>query len=302
MPPMQTASDPGFRAPGLAVLLSLVSVTFGASLAKGIFPLVGPIGTTTLRLCLAALILVVVMRSWRVRPDAAGWRAALAYGLVMAAMNMLFYLAIERIPLGIAITLEFTGPLTVAVLHSRHRRDLLWVACAVVGILLLVPRPAPGQSVALAGVAFALGAGVMWGLYILVGKRVGAALGNQGAAFGLLIGAVLVLPAGLLLEPRLHPASLQVLPLLPLLGTALAVAVFSSALPYTLEMYGLRHIPARSFGILMSGEPAIGALMGLMLLGERLSLSQWLGIAAVITASVGTTLGERRPEPPQPLT
>jgi inner membrane transporter RhtA len=291
---MQPAGDSRFHAPGLAVLLSLVSVTFGASLAKGMFPIIGPIGTTTLRLCLAALILLIAMRSWRVRPDGAGWRAALAYGLVMAAMNTLFYLAIERIPLGVAIALEFTGPLTVAVLHSRHRLDLLWVACAVAGILLLVPRPAPGQSVALGGAAFALGAGVMWGLYILVGKRVGAALGNQGAAFGLLIGALLVLPAGLLLEPRLQPAAWEALPLLPLLGTALAVAVFSSALPYTLELYGLRHIPARSFGILMSGEPAIGALMGLLLLGERLTLFQWLGIAAVITASLGTTLGDRR--------
>lgn len=291
---MQSAGDSRFHAPGLAVLLSLVSITLGASLAKGIFPLVGPIGTTTLRLCLAAVILVIAMRSWRVRPDAAGWTAALAYGVVMAAMNMMFYLAIERIPLGIAIALEFTGPLTVAVLHSRHRRDMLWVACAVAGILLLVPRPTPGQTVALGGAAFALGAGVMWGLYILAGKRVGATLGNQGAAVGLVIAALLVLPAGMLLEPRLHPAAWAALPVLPLLGTALAVAIFSSALPYTLELYGLRHIPARSFGILMSGEPAIGALMGLMLLGERLTLAQCLGIAAVVCASLGTTLGDRR--------
>jgi inner membrane transporter RhtA len=291
---MQSAGDSRFHMPSLAVLMSLVSVTLGASLAKGLFPLVGPIGTTTLRLCLAAAILFIAMRSWRFRPTPAGWRAALAYGLVMAGMNMLFYLAIERIPLGIAIALEFTGPLTVAVLHSRHRSDLLWVACAVVGILLLLPRPAPGQTFALAGVAFALGAGVLWGAYIIVGQRAGAALGSQAAAFGLLIAALLVLPAGLLLEPRLHLGAWTGLPMLPLLGTALAVALFSSALPYTLEMYALRHIPARSFGILMSGEPAIGALMGLALLGERLSLAQWLGIAAVVMASLGTTLGDRR--------
>ncbi|MFO1504380.1 MAG: EamA family transporter [Steroidobacteraceae bacterium] len=277
-----------------------MSITLGASLAKGIFQWVGPVGTTTLRLCLAALVLVVTMRSWRARPDAAAG-APPVYALRMAGMNVLFYLAIERIPLGVAIALEFTGPLTVAVLHSRHRRDLLWVACAVVGVLLLVPRPAPGQAVALVGAAYALGAGVLWGVYILVGKRAGAALGSQAAALGVLVAAVIVLPTGLLLEPRLHPDAWSTLPLWPVLGTALVVAVLSSALPYTLEMYALRHIPARSFGILMSGEPAIGALMGLMLLAERLSLAQWLGIAAVIAASLGTTLSDRRTESEPPL-
>jgi inner membrane transporter RhtA len=300
---MQPAQDTSrFHAPVLAVLASLVSVTLGASLAKGLFPQIGPIGTTTLRLCLAAVILVIVMRSWRFRPDAAGWRAALVYGLVMATMNLMFYLAIERIPLGIAIALEFTGPLTVAVIHSRHRRDLIWVACALVGLLLLVPWPAPGQTVALGGAAFALGAGVCWGAYILVGQRAGAALGTQGAAFGLMVAAIVVLPVGLLLEPRLHLMPWQGQPVLPLLFTAVAVATFSSALPYTLEMYALRHVPARSFGILMSGEPAIGALMGLLVLGERLSPGQWLGIAAVIAASLGTTLGEapaQELEPPR---
>lgn len=298
---MHFPGDRPFHAPSLAVLGSLVSITLGASLAKGIFQWVGPVGTTTLRLCLAALVLVVTMRSWRARPDAAGWRAVLVYGAVMAGMNVLFYLAIERIPLGVAIALEFTGPLTVAVLHSRHRRDLLWVACAVAGVLLLVPRPAPGQAVALVGAAYALGAGVLWGVYILVGKRAGAALGSQAAALGVLVAAVIVLPTGLLLEPRLHPDAWSTLPLWPVLGTALVVAVLSSALPYTLEMYALGHIPARSFGILMSGEPAIGALMGLMLLAERLSLAQWLGIAAVIAASLGTTLSDRRTESEPPL-
>jgi inner membrane transporter RhtA len=290
----------GSQLPVLAVVASLFSVTLGASLAKGLFPQVGPIGTTTLRLCLAAMMLLIVMRSWRFRPDAAGWRAALAYGLVMAAMNLLFYLAIARIPLGIAIALEFTGPLTVAVFHSRHRRDLLWVAFAIVGLLLLIPQTATDHAVALSGVAYALGAGVCWGAYILIGQRTGAALGSQGAAFGLMVAAIVVLPIGLMLEPRLHQQAWALQSMLPLLATALAVALFSSALPYTLEMYALRHIPARSFGILMSGEPAIGALMGLLLLSERLSAAQWLGIVAVISASLGTTLGERRAEPPPP--
>jgi inner membrane transporter RhtA len=285
---------PVFRGPVLAVVGSLVSVTLGASLAKGLFPLVGPIGTTVLRLSLAALILLIAMRSWRLRPNAAAWRAALTYGAVMAGMNLMFYQAIERIPLGIAIALEFTGPLTVALLHSRHRRDLLWVACATFGLALLIPRASPGHSVAWGGVAFALGAGVLWGAYILVGQRVGAVLGTQGAALGLMVAAILVVPVGLALEPRLHPAAWQTLPVLPLLSIAAGVALLSSALPYTLEMYALRHIPARSFGILMSGEPAIGALMGLLLLSERLTLAQCLGIAAVVTASLGTTLGDPR--------
>jgi inner membrane transporter RhtA len=289
--------NPPPTAPYLAVLASLVSVTLGASLAKGLFPLVGPIGTTTLRLCLAAMILLLAMRSWRIRPSPAAWRATLVYGLVMAAMNLMFYLAIARIALGIAIALEFTGPLAVAILHSRHRRDLLWVACAIAGLALLIPRQTTGHAVAWSGVAWALGAGVMWGTYILVGQRVGEALGNQGAAFGVLMAALFVLPVGMWLEPRLQPAAWAALPMLPLLGTAICVAVFSSALPYTFEMYALRHIPARSFGILMSGEPAIGALMGLVILSERLSLSQWLGVAAVVTASLGTTLADPRPRP-----
>jgi inner membrane transporter RhtA len=278
-------------APNLAVLLSLVSVTLGASLAKGLFPFVGPVGATTLRLSLAAPVLLLALRSWRIRPSAAAWRAALIYGLVMAGMNVLFYLALERIPLGIAIALEFTGPLAVAVLHSRNRRDLLWVAFAVVGLALLLPRASLEHAVAWDGVAYALGAGILWGVYILVGRRAGDAMGTQAAAFGLLVAALVVAPAGLLLEPRLHPAAWDLLPLIPLLATALAVAVLSSALPYTLEMYALRRIPARSFGILMSGEPAIGALMGLVILSERLSITQWLGIAAVVVASLGTSLG-----------
>jgi inner membrane transporter RhtA len=286
--------------PVLAVLFSLVSVTSGASLAKGLFPIVGPIGTTTLRLCLAAPLMLLAMRSWRVRPNAAAWRAALIYGLVMAAMNLMFYLAIERIPLGIAIALEFTGPLAVAILHSRHRRDLVWVTFAVIGLALLIPWQTSTRTLAWSGVAFALGAGVMWGTYILVGKSVGAALGAQGAAFGVMVAAIVVLPVGLLLEPRLQPDAWLTHPLLPLVGTALGVAVLSSALPYTLEMFALRHIPSRSFGILMSGEPAIGALMGLLMLRETLTLTQWLGISAVMAASLGTTLGDRHAQPLPP--
>jgi len=297
---MPFATAPRQHLPTLAVLCSLVSVTSGASLAKGLFSAIGPIGTTTLRLCLAAPLLLFAMRSWRVRPDAAAWRAALAYGLVMAAMNLMFYLAIERIPLGIAIALEFTGPLTVAIFHSRHRRDLLWVAFAVLGLALLIPRSSAGHAVELTGVAFALGAGVMWGTYILVGQRVCASLGSQGAAFGLMVAAIAVLPVGLAFEPRLYSALWSADLTLPMAGTALGMAVLSSALPYTLEMYALRHIPARSFGILMSGEPAVGALMGLALLGEQLNFTQWLGITAVIVASLGTSLADPHAEPLPP--
>lgn len=286
-----TASN---TAPTAAVLLALLSITLGASLATVLFPVVGALGATTLRLVIAAAVLVVLLRTWRIRPDRRAWGAALAYGVSMAGMNVLYYFAIERIALGVAIAFEFTGPLAVALWHSRRRLDLLWVVAACAGLLLLV-WPAAGAATALSvvGVACALGAGVFWGAYIIVGQRAGAALGVQAPALGILVAAALVLPLGLLAEPRL--AQFTPALLLPALG----VALLSSAIPYSLEMFALRRLPARTFGILMSAEPAMGALVGLALLGQQLSGAHWLGIAAIMLASVGTTLADRR-QPPLP--
>ncbi|MFQ2894426.1 EamA family transporter [Aeromonas caviae] len=266
----------------LAVLLAMLSITLGASLAKSLFPLLGAAGTTLFRLGCAAFLLSLVFRIWRAPLDRRTLLGAIPYGLSLGAMNLLFYLAIARIPLGVALAIEFIGPLTVALLSSRHRADFIWLILAIAGLLLLLPLRATQQAIDPLGAALALGAGLFWGLYMLTGKRAGALLGAQAPALGMWVGTLLVLPFGL--EGAIE-ASFTV----PVILTIIGVGLLSSAIPYSLEMFALRRLPLKSYGILTSGEPAMGALMGLMLLGEQLPPSQWLGIAAIIAASMGTT-------------
>ncbi|MNE48742.1 Threonine/homoserine exporter RhtA [compost metagenome] len=194
-------------------------------------------------------------------------------------------------PLGIAVALEFTGPLAVAILSSRRAIDFIWIALAIAGLLLLIPVGDSGQALDLLGAAYALGAGVCWALYILFGQRAGAEHGIQSAALGVVVAALFVAPIGIVHagSELLNPA------LIPL---ALGVAVLSTALPYSLEMVALTRLPARTFGTLMSIEPAFGALSGLLFLGEVLSLTQWLAILAIIIASVGATMSMRREAAP----
>ncbi|HIE0567065.1 threonine/homoserine exporter RhtA [Pseudomonas aeruginosa] len=265
------------------LLIAMTSIQSGASLAKSMFPLVGAQGTTALRLFFAALILLLLLRPWRKRLSLQSLRSVVVYGIALGGMNLLFYLSVRTVPLGIAVALEFTGPLLVAILSSRRLLDFLWIGLAVFGIWLLLPLGNSAEPLDLVGAAYALGAGVCWALYILFGQRAGADHGAQGAALGVLVAAILVVPIGVahagadLLDPALIPL-------------ALGVAVLSTALPYTLEMVALTRLPARTFGTLMSIEPAFGALSGLLFLGERLSPTQWLAIGAIILASVGTTL------------
>ncbi|MCR3945842.1 EamA family transporter [Aeromonas caviae] len=266
----------------LAVLLAMLSITLGASLAKSLFPLLGAAGTTLLRLGCAALLLSLVFRIWRVPLDRRTLLGAIPYGLSLGAMNLLFYLAIARIPLGVALAIEFIGPLTVALLSSRHRADFIWLILAIAGLLLLLPLRATQQAIDPLGAALALGAGLFWGLYMLTGKRAGALLGAQAPALGMWVGTLLVLPFGL--EGAIE-ASFTV----PVILTIIGVGLLSSTIPYSLEMFALRRLPLKSYGILTSGEPAMGALMGLVWLGEQLPPSQWLGITAIIAASMGTT-------------
>ncbi|MDX7852412.1 EamA family transporter [Aeromonas caviae] len=266
----------------LAVLLAMLSITLGASLAKSLFPLLGAAGTTLFRLGCAALLLSLVFRIWRVPLDRRTLLGAIPYGLSLGAMNLLFYLAIARIPLGVALAIEFIGPLTVALLSSRHRADFIWLILAIAGLLLLLPLRATQQAIDPLGAALALGAGLFWGLYMLTGKRAGALLGTQAPALGMWVGTLLVLPFGL--EGAIE-ASFTV----PVILTIIGVGLLSSAIPYSLEMFALHRLPLKSYGILTSGEPAMGALMGLVWLGEQLPPSQWLGITAIIAASMGTT-------------
>lgn len=278
-----------------ALIVAMLSFTSGASVAKQLFPIIGAEGTTALRLSIGALILIAVLRPWRVRLSAMSWRSIVFYGLAMGGMNLLFYMSIQTLPLGIAIALEFTGPLSVAILSSRRKIDLLWVALAAGGLLLLVPL---GDSVAHidpVGTLLALGAGVCWALYIIAGKRAGQEHGTLATSLGMAVAAFAVFPIGFA-----HAGTALFQPDVLLIGTI--VAVLSSAFPYTLEMFALRHLPAQTYGTLTSGEPAAGAMVGLFLLGEALPLLQWCAIAMIVTASVGATMTAIRNQlPPEPL-
>lgn len=273
-----------------AVLVAIVSVQGGAALAKGLFAALGAAGTAGVRITLSAAVLLALFRPPLARLRAAQWRAIVPYGLVLGSMNLAFYLALERIPLGLAVTLEFLGPLGVAVLGSRRAVDFLWVALAAAGIALLAPWEGSTHPGALdpTGVLLALFAGGCWAAYILLGGRVSRLFTDgQGVATGMLFATLPALPFALAdgVLARLSPG---------LLLAGLGVALLSSALPYVLEMTALRELPSRTFGILMSLEPAVAALAGLLFLHERLTGLQWLALAGVSAASAGATLTARR--------
>lgn len=276
-------SRPSLLLPIALLVIAMTSIQSGASLAKSLFPLIGAEGTTALRLSLAALILCIVMRPWRTRPNFAAWRSLLGYGVSLGAMNLLFYMSLKTIPLGIAVALEFTGPLALALFGSRRLLDFAWITLAALGIWLLLPDTSNTEQLDPLGMTLALAAGLCWALYILFGQRAGAAHGAQTVAFGTLVAAMLVFPLGLYsIGDDLFSADL--------LPVALGVALLSSALPYSLEMIALTRMPARTFSVLMSMEPAIAALSGLIFLSERLAASQWLAIGAIILASTGAAL------------
>jgi inner membrane transporter RhtA len=281
------------------LLISMVSYQCGASLAKHLFPQVGAQGATAYRLGLSALLLLLWRRPWRrsgtsqntARRD---WRALWGYGLSMGAMNLVFYMSLRTIPLGIAVALEFTGPLALALFGSRRLLDFVWIALVVAGLALLLPLRGQMHALDPVGVMYALAAGVGWALYIVLGKKAGAAHGADAVTLGTSVGALLAIPFGIA-----HAGSALLSP--ALLPYALGVAVLSSALPYSLEMVALTRLPARTFSTLLSLEPAIAALAGVALLGERLSLLQWLAIVTIIVAAAGTALSVRRPMLAEPL-
>ncbi|MFW5419298.1 EamA family transporter [Nocardiopsis sp. CNT-189] len=274
--------------PTWMVLVGIVSVQAGAGIAKNLFGVLPPSAVVWLRLLTSAVVLVALARPVLRGHSRADWAVAVAFGLSLATMNYALYQAIARIPLGIAVTIEFLGPLTVAILGSRRRIDVLWVLLAGTGVVLL------GRSdgdITAAGVGFALLAAAAWASYILLSAATGRRFaGTSGLAIASVVGAFAMAPAGVaeggaaLLDWRL-------------LLIGLAVGLLSSVVPYSLEMQALRRMPTRVFGILMSLEPAAAALVGLALLGEVLSGWQWLAIGCVVAASVGATRGRRAPDP-----
>jgi inner membrane transporter RhtA len=265
-----------------AVILAIVSVQGGAAIAKGLFPVLGAAGTASMRIGLSALLLLVAVRPRLGQLRADQWRAVVPYGLALGAMNFLFYCALARVPLGLAVTLEFVGPLALALSGSRRWFDVVWALLAGVGIALIAPWS--GHGVDVLGMLFALAAGGCWAGYIVLGQRTAAVLpGTLAVAVGMLVGALLVVPFGL--------ASGQLTALTPhlaLLGGLLAL--FSSVLPFTLEMQALKSLPTRTFSILMSLEPAAAAVSGWLLLHERLTVGQWLAVVLIVIASAGATL------------
>lgn len=284
------APAPGLlaRAPSPALVIgAIASVQFGSALAATVFDRVGPAGAVTLRLVVASVVLMAIWRP-RIRAHSAGeLRLAFALGVVLAAMNLSFYEALDRIPLGIAVTLEFVGPLGLAVVGSRRPIDLLWAALAVAGILALT-RGGTSHLSAL-GIGFALLAGCLWATYILLQARVGRAFpGATGLALAMCVGSVVALPFGIAQAGSnlLQPGPLAI---------GCAVGVLSSALPYTLELEALRRIAPPVFGILMSLEPGVAALAGLIILGQNLEARAVVGIALVVLASIGASRSAREP-------
>jgi len=270
----------GSRGAATALVLGgIVSVQVGAAFATTLFDELGPGGTVFLRIAFAAVLLLVIWRPPLRLGKGVARRDVVLLGLVLAGMNLSFYVALDRIPLGIAVTLEFIGPLGVAIAGSRRRTDLLWVGLAAAGILLL--SPVPGSGLDGLGVVMALVAGCFWGAYILLTARVGRALpGGGGLAIAMAIAAVAVIPVGLadggdaLLDGEL-------------LAIGLAVAVLSSALPYSVELEALRRLPENTFGVLMSLEPAVAAAVGFVGLDQDLAAREVVAIGLVLAASLG---------------
>ena len=277
--------------PTALVMLSIVSVQLGAAIAKNLFDSLGPGGTVFLRIAFAALVLLVLVRPKLGGYDRVGYLVAVLFGLTLAGMNLSLYLAIDRIPLGVAVTLEFVGPLGVAVAGSRRILDLLWVVLAAAGILLLAPLGLfGGMDLDPVGVAFALLAGCLWALlHPSLGPHGERVSGWDGARDRALRGNGRPAPVGIagagyaLLDPKL-------------LLAGFGVAMLSSAIPFSLELEALRKMPARVFGVLMSLEPAVAALAGLVVLGERLETRAVVAIVFVTVAAAGASLFGRQAE------
>jgi inner membrane transporter RhtA len=272
--------------PVYAVLLAIVSVQFGAAIAKSLFPTIGAAGTASIRIGISALILLLVYRPNLKKITPNQWKIVIPYGLSLGSMNLIFYLAIERIPIGLAVTLEFIGPLLVAIIGSRRLIDYCWVLLAAMGIVLIAPWT--NGHIDTLGVIFALLAGGLWAAYIVLGGKISKIMnGGQAVATGMLFAALLILPFGFY-ENGLENLTPK------LLGIGVALALLSSAIPFTLEMKALGQLSPKTFSILMSLEPAAASICAFLFLHENLNFFEIMAVVCVVIASVGSTLTAKR--------
>jgi inner membrane transporter RhtA len=267
--------------PLLAVFGSVVALGIGTSFAKQLFPQIGSLGTTALRVGFSALILLLIWRPWRWTTTRADAQSLLRYGVALGCMNLMFYQSLRTIPFGVAVAIEFSGPLAVAFFTSRRGIDYVWIALAIAGLGLLLPLGHDVASLNPEGVLFALGAAVCWAAYIVFGQRLGHLHAGHSVALGLSVAAITVVPFGVW-----HAGSALLDPGILLFG--LGVAAVSSAIPISLEMVALKRLTPAAFGVMASMEPAVAALMGMLLLSEHLTGLQWLAIGLVMCAAAGS--------------
>lgn len=276
----------------LAVLGSVSALGVGTSLAKQLFPLIGAQGTSALRVGFAALILICIWRPWRWPLNRQQALSLLVFGMALGGMNLMFYMALRDIPFGLAVAIEFSGPLAVAIYYSRRAVDFVWLALAVLGLALILPLgggSGAGLHLSPVGIACAIGAAVCWAAYIVLGRRLNHIPSGQAVSLGLLCAALVVVPFGVA-----QAGTKLLTPSILLFG--LMVAAISSALPYSLEMLALRRLPPATFGIALATEPAIAALMGMLLLSENLTMTQWTAIACIMAAAMGSAMTRPAPQ------
>lgn len=272
----------------ILLFIAMVSMQSSGALAKVLFEHFPVLTISAMRLLMGSLILAIIFRIWQVNFKHIKWSAIISYGVALAGMNALFYLSIERLPLGIAVSFEFIGPLSVALFHARQKFDFIWVGLAILGMVLLFPFDQAAHRLDPIGIALALGAGACWALYIIAGQKPSGVSGNHTVCLGMFVGMLCLMPIALfsgMSATVFQPSNLIYF---------IALAILASALPFSLEMIALRNLSALSFGTLMSLEPAVAAFSGFIFLGEQLLWTQWLALATIISASIGCTMTVQR--------
>ncbi|MDI1339877.1 DMT family transporter [Polaromonas sp.] len=273
--------------PLLAVFGAVTALGIGTSWAKQLFPLLGAQGVSALRVGFSAVLLLLLWRPWRWELSRADALSIARYGAALGAMNLMFYMSLRTLPFGLAVAIEFSGPLAVALFYSRRAVDFVWVALALLGLGMLLPLGINSSPLDPGGVLYALAAAVLWAMYIIFGKRIGHLHAGHSVSLGLTVAALVVVPVGVV-----YAGAALLSPQVLLIGVG--VAAISSAIPISLEMMALKRLPKEAFGIMISMEPAVAAVLAIGLLDEHLSHGQWLAIGCIVAASMGSALTARQ--------